>query len=188
MREPQKPVVLKCRAKGSPTPEIKWFKDGLLILGTPEESRFHITIEGSLVFMGKRYHVTREGSLIIFDPRVEDEGTFTCTAENELGKVSYDVSLYVEMSEFFLIPKGSDYLTICFSHVAVLRLDENHFKVANTHGQHYKKCTARVKRGCELMRVQTLALVWPETLMHFRRLVCALIDFEPAQFFLRVVI
>ena len=99
-REPQKPVVFKCRAKGSPTPEIKWYKDGLLILGTPEESRFHITIEGALVFMGKRYHVTREGSLVIFDPRVEDEGTYTCTAENVLGKVSYDVSLYVEMSEF----------------------------------------------------------------------------------------
>ena len=99
-REPQKPAVFKCRAKGSPTPEIKWYKDGLLILGTPEESRYHITIEGALVFMGKRYHVTREGSLVIFDPRVEDEGKFTCTAENELGKVSYDVSLYVEMSEF----------------------------------------------------------------------------------------
>jgi len=97
-REPQKPVVFKCRAKGSPTPQIKWFKDGLLILGTPEESRFHITIEGALVFMGKRFHVTREGSLIIFDPRVEDEGTYKCTAENELGKVSYDVSLYVEMN------------------------------------------------------------------------------------------
>ena len=99
-REPQKPVVFKCRAKGSPTPQIKWFKDGLLILGTPEESRFHITIEGALVFMGKRFHVTREGSLIIFDPRMEDEGTYKCAAENELGKVSYDVSLYVEMSEF----------------------------------------------------------------------------------------
>lgn len=103
-REPQKPVVFKCRAKGSPTPQIKWFKDGLLILGTPEESRFHITIEGALVFMGKRFHVTREGSLIIFDPRVEDEGTYKCTAENELGKVSYDVSLYVEMSEFHISP------------------------------------------------------------------------------------
>ena len=97
--EPQKPVLLKCRAKGSPQPQIKWFKDELLILGTPEESRFHITIEGSLVYMGKRYHVTREGSLIIFDPRVEDEGTYTCKAENELGQVSYGVSLYIEMSK-----------------------------------------------------------------------------------------
>lgn len=53
------------------------------------------------MFMGKRYHITREGSLIIFEPRVEDEGTYKCEAENELGKVSYEVSLYVEMSEFF---------------------------------------------------------------------------------------
>ena len=110
-REPQRPVVFKCRAKGSPTPQIKWFKDGLLILGTPEESRFHITIEGALVFMGKRFHVTREGSLIIFDPRVEDEGTYQCMAENKLGKVFYDVSLYVEMSEFNFSP--SVFTTLC---------------------------------------------------------------------------
>ena len=38
---------------------------------------------------------------MIFEPRVEDEGTYKCEAVNELGKVSYEVSLYVEMSEFF---------------------------------------------------------------------------------------
>ncbi|CAH3019966.1 unnamed protein product, partial [Porites evermanni] len=96
---PQKPVVFKCQARGSPAPAIKWFKDDLLIVGTPEESRFHITMEGSLVFMGKRYHITREGSLVIFDPRVEDEGTYKCQAENPLGQVSYGVSLYVEMDD-----------------------------------------------------------------------------------------
>lgn len=96
--EPQKPAVFKCQARGSPTPFIKWYKDGLLIVGTPEESRFHITMEGSLVFMGRRFHITREGTLVIFEPRVEDEGSYKCEAENELGKVSYEVSLYVEMS------------------------------------------------------------------------------------------
>ena len=34
------------------------------------------------------------------------------------------------------------------------------------------------KRGWELLRVQTLALVWPETLMRSQRLSCALIKFE----------
>lgn len=96
-REPQKPVVFQCKANGSPTPLIRWYKDGLLIVGTPEESRFHITMEGSLMFMGRRYHITREGSLVIFEPRVEDEGTYKCEAENALGKVSYEVGLYVEM-------------------------------------------------------------------------------------------
>ena len=33
------------------------------------------------------------------------------------------------------------------------------------------------------MSVQTLALVWPETLMRSQRLSCALIEFEPAQIF-----
>ncbi len=33
------------------------------------------------------------------------------------------------------------------------------------------------------MRVRTLALVWPETLMHFYQLSCALVDFERTQIF-----
>ena len=35
-----------------------------------------------------------------------------------------------------------------------------------------------------LLRVQTLALVWPETLIHSHRLSYAAIEFEPAQFVL----
>ena len=36
-----------------------------------------------------------------------------------------------------------------------------------------------------MLRVQTLALVWPETLMRsLQRLSCALVEFEPAQVFL----
>ena len=37
-----------------------------------------------------------------------------------------------------------------------------------------------------LMRVPTLDLVWPETLLHSHRLSYALIHFERAQFFMRV--
>ena len=33
------------------------------------------------------------------------------------------------------------------------------------------------------MRVETLAPVWPETLMRSHRLSCALVDFERAQIF-----
>ena len=43
---------------------------------------------------------------------------------------------------------------------------------------------ARVKRVWELPRVQTLALVWPETLLRSQRLSCVLVEFEPAQIFL----
>ncbi len=39
------------------------------------------------------------------------------------------------------------------------------------------------KRGWELMRVQTLTLVWHGTLMHSHRLSCALIDFERVHIF-----
>ena len=120
--EPLKPVVLKCRAKGTPTPKINWYKDGLLIKGSPEESGFQVTLEGSLVLVGKRFHITREGSLIIFDPRMEDEGKYTCAAENKLGKISYDVSLYVETSEClfsFAIrsPPAREFRSILFEYI-----------------------------------------------------------------------
>lgn len=50
--------------------------------------------------MGKRFYVIREGFFIIFDFWVEDEGIYQCMVENKFGKVFYDVSFYVEMSEF----------------------------------------------------------------------------------------
>ncbi len=44
-------------------------------------------------------------------------------------------------------------------------------------------CKTRAKRGWELMRVQTLTLVWHGTLKHSHRLSCALIDFERVHIF-----
>jgi len=79
---------------------MTWFKDNYEIRATAEESsQFHITTEVALVFLGKRHYITREGSLIILNPRKEDEGSYTCVAENSLGKESYRISLYVDMSK-----------------------------------------------------------------------------------------
>ena len=44
-------------------------------------------------------------------------------------------------------------------------------------------CDAQAKPGCKLMRVQTIVLVRPETLMQSHRLTSALMDFEHAQIF-----
>ena len=99
--EPLKPATFNCKADGTPPPQIKWYKDDLLILDSAKQegSQFHITTEGALVFKGKRYHVTREGSLIIFDPRSEDEASYKCVAENGLGSVDYKVALFLDLSK-----------------------------------------------------------------------------------------
>ena len=57
---------------------------------------------------------------MIFEPRVEDEGTYKCEAANELGKVSYEVSLYVEMSEFFCCTVIERLIVIVALHVFIL--------------------------------------------------------------------
>lgn len=80
---------------------IKWYKDGLLIVGMLEELCFYIIMEGLLVFMGRCFYIIREGILVIFEFWVEDEGLYKCEVENELGKVFYEVSFYVEMSKCF---------------------------------------------------------------------------------------
>lgn len=99
--EPTEPVIFKCSAKGIPTPKITWFKDNLEIRVASEDSQFHITSEGALVFVGKRHHITREGHLIILNPREEDEGSYTCVARNSLGKESYSINLNVDMSKLY---------------------------------------------------------------------------------------
>lgn len=99
LEEPQEPVIFKCTATGTPTPTITWLKDGLEIHVVSEDSQFHVTSEGALVFVGKRHHITKEGHLIILNPREEDEGSYTCKARNSLGEESYRINLYVDMSE-----------------------------------------------------------------------------------------
>ncbi|KAK3710386.1 hypothetical protein QZH41_012306, partial [Actinostola sp. cb2023] len=99
LEEPLKPVIFKCSATGIPPPKITWFKDNLEIrVASEDSSQFHITSDGALVYLGKRHHITREGHLIILNPREEDEGEYSCVAQNSLGKNTFRINLYVDMS------------------------------------------------------------------------------------------
>lgn len=98
--EPVKPVIFKCNAKGIPKPKITWFKEELKIRVTSEDSSdYHISSDGALTFLGKRHHITEEGHLIILNPRRDDDGSYTCVAQNDVGKISHRTSLYVDMSK-----------------------------------------------------------------------------------------
>lgn len=45
-------ATLSCRATGTPTPDVKWFKDGTAV---QSKSRFVIVQSGTLKIDGKRY-------------------------------------------------------------------------------------------------------------------------------------
>lgn len=55
-------ATLSCRAAGTPSPDIKWFKDGLSI---SSNSRFVIIQSGTLKIDGKNYFWKKNDFLII---------------------------------------------------------------------------------------------------------------------------
>jgi len=69
-------VSLKCRAKGSPTPQVKWLLDGFPL---PTSDRFmigqYVTVHGDVI-----------SHLNISQSKVEDGGLYSCTASNRAGE------------------------------------------------------------------------------------------------------
>ncbi|XP_029682312.1 neurofascin homolog (chicken) a isoform X10 [Takifugu rubripes] len=72
-------TFLDCPFFGSPLPDLRWFKNG----------------QGSGVD-GGHYTVHNNGTLEIKRARAEDEGTYTCVANNLLGKAENQVRLEVK--------------------------------------------------------------------------------------------
>ncbi|XP_032434339.1 hemicentin-1 [Xiphophorus hellerii] len=73
-------VVISCRAKGSPHPRVRWFKNGLEI--HPEQSE---------------YSVARDGALVISAASASHSGDFKCVATNEAGSVERKTRLKVNV-------------------------------------------------------------------------------------------
>lgn len=79
--------VLECMKSGSPTPTLRWYKEG------PNESQF------TLIEMTDRHFFTAEDQLlIIVKTTEEDAGTYKCEMENKIGKVSATMKLTVRTS------------------------------------------------------------------------------------------
>ena len=66
---------------GLPEPEIEWFKDGKLVR---ESYRFKLEFDGN------------KSVLTVKDAKQTDDGEFTCTATNKVGKVSCTIELVVD--------------------------------------------------------------------------------------------
>ncbi|KAF7658577.1 hypothetical protein LDENG_00010770 [Lucifuga dentata] len=73
-------VVIPCRAEGSPTPKVRWFKNGLEI--HPEQSEFSMS---------------QDGALVISTTSASHSGDFKCVAINEAGSVERKTRLKVNV-------------------------------------------------------------------------------------------
>uniref|UniRef100_A0A7E4UT28 Muscle M-line assembly protein unc-89 n=1 Tax=Panagrellus redivivus TaxID=6233 RepID=A0A7E4UT28_PANRE len=78
-------LELICEVIGDPTPEIKWYRNGILLRPTGK-----ITIE-----------TTPEGvcKLVVKDTTMSDEGVYRCEATNEHGKAKTQCTAHVEISK-----------------------------------------------------------------------------------------
>lgn len=68
---------LPCRAVGTPTPKIRWHKDGVFIE------------------MGNRFTISNNGTLLIDNLQHSDSGLYTCIASSESGNTSWSATLTV---------------------------------------------------------------------------------------------
>ena len=74
-------VVLECEVGGMPHPDIKWYKDGQLIL------------EGTRV----TFHETEDRAyLVIHDVQPVDEDDYTCFATNAAGEAVSNAAICVQ--------------------------------------------------------------------------------------------
>ena len=80
---------LECAAKGQPSPEIAWQKDGGNDFPAARERRMHVMPTDDVFF--------------IVNVKTADMGTYSCTAHNQAGAIVANASLTVEGMNYFII-------------------------------------------------------------------------------------
>lgn len=82
-------VTLPCRASGEPLPEIKWIKDGRVILPNNQFGDRYKLNEGIADATSRWLNLT------IREARAQDRGDFKCSAANAAGMAEVDMQLLV---------------------------------------------------------------------------------------------
>ena len=94
------PVIFMCSATGTPTPEITWMRNGVLLdenvhprisLSNPSDSEAFPTTGGNIYFVSR--------NLTISNTRDSDSDTYTCVASNGNARtpsVTQDFELIVQ--------------------------------------------------------------------------------------------
>ena len=75
-----KKVRLRCKVTGSPSPTISWLKDDKAL-----------QVTGRII----RRDLKNFSTIRIKDVRLDDQGNYTCIAENALGKINATLELNV---------------------------------------------------------------------------------------------
>lgn len=82
-------IVLSCEVEGTPTPEVSWYRNSVIVGNDPDD----------------RYQRLENGSLKISKLITEDSGIFQCVAENAAGYTSANTWLHIKSSApYFLNP------------------------------------------------------------------------------------
>lgn len=72
---------LDCAAKGEPTPQIAWQKDGGNGFPAAMERRMHV--------------MPSDDAFFIINAKIQDQGVYTCTAENSAGIIKANATLII---------------------------------------------------------------------------------------------
>ncbi|XP_068109925.1 leucine-rich repeats and immunoglobulin-like domains protein 1 isoform X2 [Hyperolius riggenbachi] len=81
---------LECAARGDPSPEIAWQKDGGTDFPAARERRMHVMPDDDVFF--------------ITDIKIEDMGVYSCTAQNPAGSISANATLTILEMPFLAHP------------------------------------------------------------------------------------
>lgn len=96
-------LLLRCISTGSPLPTVGWYKDNKENLISCEDVGDGFTTDEvfppqytDFLERCSIHSVPGYNTLEIYNPRVEDEGTYTCVAENSVASSEAYVALHVE--------------------------------------------------------------------------------------------
>lgn len=84
-RDNGKLVIMECKVRANPTPEITWTKEGQVIT---ESSQIKLYMEQNEDI----YEIRLE----LYEPNLEDSGLYKCNIKNALGELNANLTLNIE--------------------------------------------------------------------------------------------